>query len=148
MMKTYAKIIGIVLFFPVFSFIMAQEGNNRLNECKSLTIKMYRGESLLQSKLTDCLVSLASYGSDYTTKYSDWANELANQSKETMDAELSRLEADRQTSKEIRQQSFSNMVDGVSANLQNQLQRNNRNIGVQNTNKSDPCNTGIANTCR
>jgi len=147
-MKTYSKIIGIVFFFLTLNFIMAQEGEAKLNECKSLTIKMYKGESLLQSKLTDCLVSLAVYDSNYTTKYSEWASDLANQSKEMMDAELNRLESDRQASKEIRQQSFSNMVNGVSANLQNQLQRKNGSIGVQNTNKDDPCNTGIANTCR
>lgn len=147
-MKTYSKIIGVIFFFLTFNFIMAQEGENRLNECKSLTIKMYRGESLLQSKLTDCLVGLATLGSDYTTKYTDWANDLANQSKEAMDAELNRLESDRQASKEIRQQSFSNMVNGVSANLQNQLQRKNVGISNQNSNRDDPCNTGIANTCR
>lgn len=147
-MKTFSKIIGCIFFFLMFNFLTAQEGEAKLNECKSLTIKMYKGESLLQSKLTDCLVSLAVYDSNYATKYSEWANDLANQSKEMMDAELSRLESDRQASKEIRQQSFSNMVNGVSANLQNQLQRKNGNIGVQNTNKDDPCNTGIANTCR
>ncbi|MCE3076542.1 hypothetical protein [Chryseobacterium gwangjuense] len=147
-MKTYSKIIGVAFFFLTLNFIMAQEGENRLNECKSLTIKMYRGESLLQSKLTDCLVSLATLGSDYTTKYTDWANDLANQSKEAMDAELNRLESDRQASKEIRQQSFSNMVNGVSTNLQNQLQRKNVGISNQNSNRDDPCNTGIANTCR
>ncbi|KUJ52723.1 hypothetical protein [Chryseobacterium sp. JAH] len=147
-MKTFSKIIEVIFFCLTFNFLMAQEGDNRLNECKSLTLKMYKGESLLQSKLTDCLVSLATYGSNFTTKYSDWANDLANQSKEMMDAELNRLEADRQISKEIRQQSFSNMVDGVSSNLQNQLQKKNGSIGVQNTNKADPCNTGIANTCR
>lgn len=119
------------------------EANNKLNECKQITIKLFQSNST-QDELSKCLVSLAFYGEEITQSYTNWANEIADETQDELQSQLSQLEVESQAASQARQQSFNNMVNGISENIQNQAQAkqnssNNSQSGSSGCNQPDGC---------
>lgn len=140
-MKTKITIIATML---TFAFLFSQnEANQKLNECKQITIKLFQSNST-QDELSKCLVSLAFYGEDITQSYTNWANEIADETQEELQSQLSELEVESQQAAQARQQSFNNMVNGISENIQNQTQakqnaNNNSQGSSSGCNQADGC---------
>lgn len=115
----------LFLAVSVATFMHAQqdEGAAKLNECKRYTIDLLKNNTQ-NDNLTNCLVSLAMKGGNYVEQYNSWMTQITQNSKEELQQELNQLESQKQEATEMRKQSFGNLMDNVTKNLQNQAQQN------------------------
>lgn len=129
-MKTTFKfqlLFGLLL--SLLSF--AQTEYNKLSECKSLTIQLFKGNKNAGDDLTKCLVSLAYQGGDLINEYNRFSENMANQSQEELQGQLDNLEVQRSQAQKMRQETQSAMINDVTQNIITQTQ----NISDANVNK-------------
>ena len=105
------------LLLSVFCMAQNDEAENKLNECKRYTIQVLKGENQ-QENLSNCLVSLAMLGSDYTDKYTAWSSEVVANTQDELESQLEDLEVESEIAAEQRTQSFNNIIDSVNTTIQ------------------------------
>ncbi|MCI9844757.1 hypothetical protein [Flavobacterium pectinovorum] len=140
------KTIITAVLMCITSLCWSQDdGEAKLNECKTLTLQLLKNNTS-NKDLTDCMVSLAIKGGDYINQYNAWMTQVIKNSQEEIQAELSYLENQKSKVTEARQQSFNSLLDNVNQNVQNKVNLQNKSAAPKSslTYRCDDCPIGTA----
>ena len=146
-MKTTAQLQIITALF-LASFCQAQEENNKLAECKSITIQLFQGNNSVSKDLTKCLISLAQQGGNGIPEYNRFSESIASQTQESLNMQLKNLESQRAFAQKNRENAQTAMINNVSQNIITQTQNVVGSNASQSTNKKsstyhcDDCPSG------
>ena len=133
-MKTTAQLQIITALF-LGTFFQAQQENDKLAECKSITIQLFQGNNSVSKDLTKCLVSLGQQGGNGITEYNKFSESIASQTQESLKKQLENLESQRAFAHKNRENAQTAMINNVSQNIITQTQNFVGSNGSQNTNK-------------